>query len=408
MRVLIVNTLYPPADVGGAERSVAQLAEGLAVAGVATTVLTLTGGAASVERAANGVVVHRLPLRNLYWPYDGRRRSALQRAVWHGLETANPLMDHMADRVVAQVRPDLIHLHLTTGFSLSVYRAARRRDLPLVQTLRDWSMMCARASMFRQGRRCLRRCAACVLLTAGKRARSQAVEHVIGLSQPLLEAHRRSGYFRDSAASIIGNASATTRQRPRPPVSQEPALTFGFIGRIEPEKGIETLLRAIVHLAGDWRLRIAGRGDPAYVARLQAAFPDPRIVWLGQVAPGEFWPTADVLVAPASWVEPFGRAVAEAVQHGRGVIASRIGGLPDASRGAGAAALIEPGDDTALAQAMQAAMADPERWRFAAPQPPAWTQAGVMAAHLDIYDQILANRSSRILADRDQRYSAAR
>ena len=115
-----------------------------------------------------------------------------------------------------------------------------------------------------------------------------------------------------------------------------------------------------------------------------------------------------MLVAPALWVEPFGRAVAEAVQHGRGVIASRIGGLPDASRGAGAAALIEPGDDAALAQAMQAAMADPERWRFAAPQPPAWTQAGVMAAHLDIYDQILANRSSRILADRDQRYSAAR
>ena len=107
MRVLIVNTLYPPADVGGAERSVAQLAEGLAGAGVATTVWTLRGGAAPVERA-NGVVVHRLPLRNLYWPYDGRRRSALQRAVWHGLETANPLMDHMADRVVA-----VSYTHLT-------------------------------------------------------------------------------------------------------------------------------------------------------------------------------------------------------------------------------------------------------------------------------------------------------
>nr|WP_316628630.1 glycosyltransferase [uncultured Brevundimonas sp.] len=54
MRVLIVNTLYPPADIGGAERSVAQLAEGLAAAGVETSVLTLSPGDAAVEHTAGG------------------------------------------------------------------------------------------------------------------------------------------------------------------------------------------------------------------------------------------------------------------------------------------------------------------------------------------------------------------
>ena len=42
--------------------------------------------------------MQRLPLRNLYWPYDGARRSEVRRAVWHGLEAANPLMDQAVDR----------------------------------------------------------------------------------------------------------------------------------------------------------------------------------------------------------------------------------------------------------------------------------------------------------------------
>lgn len=400
MRVLIVNTLYPPAQVGGAERSVAQLAQGLVRAGTDVSVLTLQSGREPVEAVVGGVSVHRLPLTNLYWPYDGKRQSPVRRAVWHGLEAANPWMDGAVDQVVERVRPDLIHLHLTTGFSLSVYRAAARRGLPLVQTLRDWSMMCARASMFRRERRCERRCGSCVVLTAAKRA--QAVDHVIGLSQPVLEAHRAAGYFRDAEASVIGNAAAQAEVSARPSLADDPAMTFGFMGRVEPEKGVEVLLRAAMRLEGDWRLRIAGRGEAAYVQRLRRAYADPRIVWLGQVEAADLWPTVDVLVAPSVWAEPFGRVVVEAVQQGRGVIASRIGGLPEAASGAGVATLVEPGDEGALARAMGEVLAGPERWRFAGGGAPMWTEAAIVEAHRAIYRQVLVRRSSRISAERDQ------
>jgi glycosyltransferase involved in cell wall biosynthesis len=400
--VLIVNTLYPPAQVGGAERSVAQLAEGLVRAGADVSVLALHAGREAVEDRVAGVAVQRLPLNNLYWPYDGERRSAVRRAIWHGLEAANPLMDGAVDRAVDRARPDLIHLHLTTGFSLSVYRAAARRDLPLVQTLRDWSMMCARASMFRRGRRCEVQCGSCVLLTAGKRSRAQAVDHVIGLSGPVLEAHKAAGYFRRTPGSVIGNAATTESFVPRPSLEDEPSMTFGFLGRIEPEKGIEVLLRATTMLDGDWRLRIGGRGDADYVERLKRDYADPRIVWLGQVEAEAFWPTVDVLVAPAVWAEPFGRGVAEAVQQGRGVIASRIGGLPEAAQGAGVLTLVEPGDAGGLTAAMTAAMAEPERWRFAQGGAPAWTEASIAEAHMAVYRQVLSRRCSRTSADRDQ------
>lgn len=402
MRVLIVNTLYPPAQIGGAERSVAQLAEGLARRGAEVSVLTLHAGKEVTEERISGVAVHRLPLNNRYWPYDGERRSTIRRAVWHALEAANPLMDGAVDQAVEQARPDLIHLHLTTGFSLSVYRAAARRDLPLVQTLRDWSMMCARASMFRRGRRCERRCGSCVVLTAGKRMRSQGVQHVIGLSGPVLETHRAAGYFRRTPGSVIGNAASAGPVAPRPSLAEALTMSFGFMGRVETEKGIEVLLEAITRLTGDWRLRIAGRGEAAYVARLQRAYADPRIDWLRHVEAVDFWPTVDVLVAPSVWAEPFGRVVVEAVQQGRGVIASRIGGLPDAAQGGGAVALVEPGDVEALAGAMQAAVDEPERWRFATGGAPLWTEALVAEAHMAVYRQVLSRSSSRISAERDQ------
>ncbi|WP_295207073.1 glycosyltransferase [uncultured Brevundimonas sp.] len=402
VRVLIVNTLYPPAQVGGAERSVAQLAQGLRRAGVEASVLTLTSRRETVNERIDGVPVQRLLLRNLYWPYDGVRRSAIRRAVWHGLEAANPLMDRAVDRAVARVRPDLIHLHLTTGFSLSVYHAAAWRDLPLVQTLRDWSMLCARASLFRRGQRCERRCGSCVLLTAGKRARSQGVDHVIGLSGPVLETHRAEGYFRRTPGSVIGNAAGAAAIAPRPSLAEAPTMRFGFLGRVEPEKGIEVLLAATRRLDVHWTLNIAGRGDADYVQGLRRTYEDPRIVWLGQVEAEVFWPKVDVLVAPAVWAEPFGRSVAEAVQQGRGVIASGIGGLPEAAQGAGMSAFAEPGDTAGLTAAMQAAVDQPERWRFAAIGAPAWTEASIVEAHRAVYRQVLSRRSSMISAERDQ------
>ena len=402
MRVLIVNTLYPPAEIGGAERSVAQLAQGLAKADVETSVLTL-GAGRSTERDRDGAVtVYRAPLRNLYWPYDGERRPAMQRAIWHGLEAANPLMNGVVDAVAAATRPDLIHLHLSTGFSLSVHRAAARRGLPLVQTLRDWSMMCVRASMFRRERRCVRRCVACVLATAAKQARSQAVDHVIGLSRPVLDAHIGAGYFRASSTSVIGNAASATPVQPRPALTDGASVAFGFMGRIEPEKGIEVLLRATAALSGDWRLWIAGRGAAAYVARLQDAYRDPRIVWLGQVEPAAFWRRIDVLVAPSVWMEPFGRVVVEAAQQGRGVIASRIGGLPEAAQAAGAAILTTPGDAADLSRALQQVLAAPHRWRAASPERAGWTEAAIVQAHRDVYRQVVESQSSRTAAEAAQ------
>lgn len=397
MKVLLINSLYPPLDVGGAERSVAQLARGMAAAGVEVAVLSLCRAGDEGVIVEDGVEVWRVGLNHLYWPWGGQRRSAVARAGWHGLEAVGRTMDGAVERVLVAVRPDLVHVHVHTGLGTSVYRAARRRGLPLVQTLRDYSTICSRAALFRKGRACARRCADCAILTEGRRRATAGVDHVVGISRAVLEAHRTAGCFRDTPSSVIGNAAGTAVVRGPP----EGAVVFGFIGRIEPEKGIEVLLRAVEGLEGDWRLRIAGRGAAAYVEGLKVVFADPRIEWMGQVEAGDFYGAVDAVVVPSLWAEPFGRVAVEALASGRGLIVSNVGGLPEAA--AGRAVLVEAGDVEGLRRAMAGMLADPVALRARGAVAPVWSAAAVVEAHLDLYASVLSSQASRALAEASQR-----
>ena len=405
MRVLLVNTLYPPDSEGGAERSVTQLAHGLADAGVNVTVLALKAEGALSRDHRDGVSVWRAPMRNLYWPYDGATRSTVMRRGWHAVEAFGRTMDGVVGEVIRHVRPDLIHAQVTTGFGTSVTRGARSAGLPVVQTVRDYSLMCARAAMFRRGRRCVRRCGDCVLLTTDKKRASQRAQAWVAVSASLAGAHEAQAYFKGVPGRVIGNAVTTVKASPRPGFDQAPELVFGFIGRIEPEKGVEILLQAAMRLGHGWRLKIAGRGAAAYVADLKQRFDEPRIDWLGQVEAEGFYRSVDVVVTPAQWGEPFGRTAAEAVAQGRGLIVSHIGGLPEAAGDAPFVMQVDPGDVAGLAEAMQRALDGREDWRFGAMinsrTPPRWTEAAVIEAHLALYREVLT-RASRTAADASQ------
>ena len=102
-----------------------------------------------------------------------------------------------------------------------------------------------------------------------------------------------------------------------------------------------------------------------------------------------------MVVAPAIWAEPFGRVVVEALLWGRGVIASHIGGLPEAAAGGKRVTLVEPGDARALAGALRAVVEDPASWRNPdAGFVPVWTETLIAQAHIVVYQQVLDRRSS--------------
>ncbi|MQY03597.1 glycosyltransferase family 4 protein [Actinomadura macrotermitis] len=134
------------------------------------------------------------------------------------------------------------------------------------------------------------------------------------------------------------------------------------LGSVTPAKGQDVLVRALAGVADlPWTCELAGplTRAPDHVARLRALITgcglDGRVHLTG-VRPRACLDTADLLVLP-SRVETFGMVVTEALARGVPVLASDVGGVPEALGGAG---LLAPPDDVpALSAALRRWLTEP-------------------------------------------------
>ncbi|KRE38071.1 group 1 glycosyl transferase [Janibacter sp. Soil728] len=145
-------------------------------------------------------------------------------------------------------------------------------------------------------------------------------------------------------------------------------VRVGYVGRLEPHKGVDVLLEAIA-MSPRLRLSVAGAGSQESEVRTRITRSDleGRVDLVGPVDKTdlpEFYRGLDVLAVPSlttpTWIEQFGRVAVEAMACGTPVVASDSGALPDVVRGAGL--LVPPGDPAALASALDHVGADPEVW----------------------------------------------
>ena len=142
------------------------------------------------------------------------------------------------------------------------------------------------------------------------------------------------------------------------------AVDLLFVGQLIRGKGVQVLLEAMARLGKGRTLDVVGTGNmegrlKEQAARLGVA---DRVRWRGHVENAADWmAAARCVVVPSVWQEPYGLVAAEAVALGRPVVASDIGGLPEAC--GGKATLVPPGDAGALAAAIAAIDADGDRRR---------------------------------------------
>lgn len=331
MRVAIVNTLYPPTNVGGAERSVAVLAEALAATGDEVHVIALDDIKAASIEVVTGVTVHRLPHGNLYWPFADDRPALARRIGWQAKDRGMAAVTADVRKLLQDLRPDILHTNNLTGFGSGVIPIARDLCIPVIHTLRDFSLLCARASLFRSGKDCKARCLSCRVLTGPRMKAARDVQIVVGNSEYMVTRHRAEGLFGKTPARTIFNAvpgiSAASADAGE---ASSPTLRIGFLGAVKPEKGIEELLEACRSLpASGWTLTIGGKGDGGYVNALKARHAGLPIMWSGFVAADRFYEEVDLVVIPSIWPEPMPRVLIEAIAHGLPVFVSDAGGAPE-------------------------------------------------------------------------------
>jgi glycosyltransferase involved in cell wall biosynthesis len=104
-----------------------------------------------------------------------------------------------------------------------------------------------------------------------------------------------------------------------------------FVGRLSPEKGIDTLLTAWERLAEKSPLKLKIVGDGPLSAKVaEAARKLPDIEWLRQQPKDrvlELMQEANVLIFPSIWYEAFPLVIVEAFATGLPVIASKTGSM---------------------------------------------------------------------------------
>jgi glycosyltransferase involved in cell wall biosynthesis len=145
-------------------------------------------------------------------------------------------------------------------------------------------------------------------------------------------------------------------------------LFVAVIGRLSPEKGHSVFIEAFAEVAarvpsakavlvgdGPERLRLEGLVKEAGMAG--------RITFAGHRGDvSEVYAAVDLVVIP-SWSEGLPNVLLEAMLHGKAVVATEVGGVPEVLQNAGVGWLVKPGDAAQLALAVTEALCDAERRR---------------------------------------------
>jgi len=281
-------------------------------------------------------------------------------------------------RHIAEFRPDVMHCHnLFPRITVSAYDAAAEAGIPVVQTFHDFrAVCCINGFLFRNGHTC----ELCVGGSSYWGAWHRCYrDSWIGsfITAHALDHHRRAGTLQRRVQRFIALSELSRRQfvtaglpeeriivKPNfmsdpgtpPACSRDGAL---FVGRLSPEKGLQTLMKAWDGI--EFPLRILG-GGPLLVSL--SANQSRWISILGhktQAEVGAAMRQAQFLIMPSECIEGFPMAIVEAFAHGLPVIASRLGGMADLIEDGVTGLHFTAGDRDDLATKVAWAITHPDR-----------------------------------------------
>jgi len=306
--------------------------------------------------------------------FRSRAHLALN-ALWSG-QWYKRLRTLLADQSV-----DVLHIHnFFPVISPSVFYACNEARVPVVQTLHNFRLICPAATLYRAGQlceRCVGRPFAWPAIwhgcCRGSRSQSAVVAAMLGV-------HRLLGTWQQKVDLYVALTQFARDQLVRgglPPdrvtvkpnfVHPDPGMGGhggGFalyVGRLYPEKGINTLLPAWRKLGAPIPLKVIGEG-PLSAAVAAEAGRSGNVAWLGRRSRAEMlscMQQANFLLVPAAWYEPFGLVAIEAFSTGLPVIVSGHGGLAEIVEPGRNGLHFRPGDAADLAAKVEWAWSHPQ------------------------------------------------
>jgi glycosyltransferase involved in cell wall biosynthesis len=289
------------------------------------------------------------------------------RTVWNRQTSAD------LRRLIRKERPSIVHF--TNTFPLispAAYYAARKEGVKVVQSLHNYRLLCPNAQFLRDGRPCELCLNKVIPLPAVRHACYRNDRRATAVVAGMLAFHRALGTWNRAVDLFLaltefgkqkfiqGGLSAEKIAVKPNFISADPGVGDGsggyalFVGRLAPEKGIDTLLNAWCQDNVEMPLCVVGDGPLADRVR-EAANRNPRIRWMGfQTSERvlEFIGSASVLLIPSLWYEGLPKIFVEALSKGTPVIGSNLGAMAELIDHGRTGMLFPPGDAAGLGTAI--------------------------------------------------------
>lgn len=247
------------------------------------------------------------------------------------------LYPFLAARQVAKLQPDVVHAILETfaGLALTLCKAPKK-ILTCQTTNRSFL----------------------------KKYILRSADHVTAISRVLIDICAQMGRHDVTRISNGIPLSAIRNAMTKHPTEDGTVL---FVGRLEPMKGIDTLLTAFADVRSEANLRIVGDGSQRKKLEKLAAdlgIAD-RVTFTGYLPLGQVeneYARAQIFCG-LSRSEALGNVFLEAQAASCAVIGTSVGGIPDIITHNQTGLLVSPDNPTAAASAINALLSDPDLLR---------------------------------------------
>lgn len=418
MKILLATHFFPPGHPGGTEAYTLGLARTLLRMGHAPYVICAEkwGEGNSWVPTHEDTVYEGIPVRRLFWNWN------LAPDPFVNFYDNPEAQRHFGD-YLKLLRPDVVHATSCYSLGAGVISAAQEAGVPIVLTLTDFWFLCPRHTLYRtDGTLCTgvessSRCQECLaleipvcrrlatllppdllgraLLTLDKTVHAgrygplrghvgdasarlrflkdafSGVDIAIAPSKFLMETLVSNGFPRASVFVSRHGLEASWKADLRTG-NQPLKLRLGYIGQIEPIKGVDVLVKAFRLLPEDANVELRIHGDllknrdyGQALVRLVAR--DPRIRFMGpfeRPAIASVMSEIDVVVVPSVWYENSPLVISEAHAARRPVIASNLGGMSEMVDHEVDGLLFEAGNAAELSEAIHRLVEEPSLYRM--------------------------------------------
>ena len=327
----------------------------------------------------------------------------------------NPKTFKEVSKIIKEQKPDLVHCHNTFPLiSPSIFDAARKANIPIIQTLHNYRLICPNATLYRNERiceDCLNKAVPWPGVVHGCYRGSKLGSVVVA---GLITSNRIRGMWKRPKLKFIALTDFAKQKMVQGGIPSEkifvkpnyltpdPGFTSAngqyalFVGRLSEDKGIDILLEAWKQPSAIVPIKIAGDGPLKDRVIAAQAYTD-KLDYIGRKRPEEImdlYRAAAVLIIPSLWYEGLPQTLVEAYAVGTPVIAPRHGAFPELVIEGKTGFLFKSGNKEDLARCIHTAFTDLSRLEKMRINPRAEFKSNYTAERnyqmlMDIYERAL-------------------